>query len=224
MSVDGLKGDEVPNLGQIPISPTLDADQFLSSKLSSRPEKGGSNSRKKKFLLAKTDCTATSEELAKLLIHAVLKPGAYIGEEEALGLVIPLTAWLNLHGIATQTKLRLMKNFYLHNIIVGSKSTHIVSIVEAVAISYLDTIVELATVLDYHYFRTKFLQNNTNYQAMLDHYKEKGQTALQEMMQKENRTYGTNSKIPTLDIAPYMGDVYSAEELMTNIESAFKIQ
>ena len=219
MSVGELKDGD---LG-IPVSPFA-SDEFLQTKLSPVRKEGGSTSKKKKFHLATTDCTETSEELAQLLIEVIIQPRADLGQEEALGLVEPLTAWLALHGIISQTNLRMTKFFWLHNTIVDNQRPNVKLIVEAVPISYLDSIVELVSVLDYGYFRTKFLGHNTKYITMLDYYKEKNQTTLQEMMHTGNRSYETASRIPTLEIAPYTGDLYSAEELMRNIKSTFEIK
>ena len=81
MSVDGLKDDEeTKEMGKIPMSPPH-VDRTLQSKLPSKLDKGVNKSKKTKFFLSKTVCTATSEELGKLLIRVVLKPRAYLSEE-----------------------------------------------------------------------------------------------------------------------------------------------
>ena len=59
---------------------------------------------------------------------------------------------------------------------------------------------------------------------MLEHYKYKGKSAFQEgLMQKKSNSYGTNTKIPVLNITSHTGDLFKTEDLIKQIKNAFKI-
>lgn len=180
------------------------------------------NKIKKKYKLLNSDNCTTSEELATVLINAVIRPRAELGERESIELLEKVTAWLDLHNLKTQAKFKMTSSFWTHLNVSNCTLTDAPEIVKAIDPCYIDILIEATSILDSSTFRTKFLQNSSDYMGMNDYIK-KGENTPKQTLSNKKRT-NEILKLPALNIEKYEGDLYGAETLMKNIINAFDMK
>ena len=135
------------------------------------PQKVGFNVQIKALDLSKNDSFKTTQKLARLLLHTVVKKRLHMDDEEILIMKSCFCPWLNLHGIDRKAEFCVKQFFWKQNNIIDRQLDRTERITKALKKILTDILFDATVIIDTSLFDKYLSLMDTDYIGMMDSYK-----------------------------------------------------